>query len=1183
MARTFQELIQNRKELIESHRKNNFTDGIHALLTDLYPDTAHFIYELLQNAEDMNATEVRFVLKNDALYFEHNGTKRSFTLDDIDAITNIGHNALKKSDVTAIGKFGVGFKAVFAYTSTPEIHSGDYHFQIHDYFVPVVENVPKVQTRDSQGVEWTKFKFPFNHKTKSIKDAVREIGEGLRNLDEKTLLFLRNIAAIKYTLMDGSQTVLNRIASSGNMTTLSEGVIGMENNHSSEWLCFHRDVSIIDDKGSKKDLDIAVAFALAVNDKSGKKTIVPVDNAKTYIYFPAEKELSHLKFHINAAFASTVARDSIRVCEQNHILFDEIAKLTVFALGKIKEYGYLTVDFLSLLPNSDDELSAYYSLIRKAILDAFRDKAFLPDRNGSYCTSGASITGPVDISNLFDEDIIRQIIGKRYTWIQRPNKNRGLAFINDLDIKEFGHDDFKELFESDWDDNNGVFHPIERIVRNKSNKWLARFYLLCKKVFFDDEDSDNYTYRYYDNGSNYKEVSKTAILKATDGDFYSAKNIYYPPEGYNQTTGIPFFDVAIVNDVGLTKKESKRLDDFLLFDLDMDVFGEKAIIEKQLDYYKNNPIQLDDSYFSNILSFARFSRESKGEINFADKEIFVYEGKDKYHRSIAQYLVLGSAYGNDKGEIVANVSNKHCLWDEYAKRYNEGELKEFLDFIHCCGLVSELQIVRQSATQHPNFYEELDSGGRQTYYKTDEDYTIEGLSDMIDNISIETSRMIWKALTDNGDKKYEKARYAANNSQTIRVTDSSLIHYLKNGKWLPNRAGVFMKPSEISIEDLPDDFSYDNSNRLLSSLKIGTAKTTKEKERQLFEEELKKEGKRIVSEERFREFEEFERKQEERRERQKVKSLAEGLNRETRETFNRDELEDEEDSDSGSGYVRNPEKRSKNIEKTFRDEMKKDSIRSFKFSSISKSNKEEREKLREWYNGKCQICGTKITRYDGEPHFIARNIISSSCLPDSVNNSDYLCWNSLSLCPNCAAKYEVCSKDMSSFEEQILGKRVNKNDPTPIKIGFKLEGEYTEISFDPRHFFDMQTVFCAFETGIEQEEGKEETEDNTESINPQHDQANDLDSSSDKSIETKQTNPKYLMFTWLYNNTRQCPHDGGQLAFQPVPVVRKKDGETKKIQMLVCKRCKRRFIMKESLSDSIHLEDYYVGGTNKPS
>lgn len=126
---TFEELREARMRLKKAHEENNF-EGFNKLLYELYPDTAHFIYELLQNAEDMHATVARFILSENAIEFEHNGTKRSFNLADVDAITNIGNNAEKRNDVTAIGKFGIGFKAVFAYTDTPEIHSGDYHLKL---------------------------------------------------------------------------------------------------------------------------------------------------------------------------------------------------------------------------------------------------------------------------------------------------------------------------------------------------------------------------------------------------------------------------------------------------------------------------------------------------------------------------------------------------------------------------------------------------------------------------------------------------------------------------------------------------------------------------------------------------------------------------------------------------------------------------------------------------------------------------------------------------------------------------------------------------------------------------------------------------------------------------------------------------------------------------------------------
>lgn len=92
--------------------------GIRSIVEELYPDRAHFIYELLQNAEDAGATEASFDLKEDMVAFEHNG--RPFNEDDIWGITNIGKGT-KQDHEDQIGRFGIGFKAVFAYSESPEV------------------------------------------------------------------------------------------------------------------------------------------------------------------------------------------------------------------------------------------------------------------------------------------------------------------------------------------------------------------------------------------------------------------------------------------------------------------------------------------------------------------------------------------------------------------------------------------------------------------------------------------------------------------------------------------------------------------------------------------------------------------------------------------------------------------------------------------------------------------------------------------------------------------------------------------------------------------------------------------------------------------------------------------------------------------------------------------------------
>ena len=178
------------------------------LLADLYPDNAHFIYELLQNAEDAGAREVTFDLQADGLRVEHDGP-RLFDLDDIESITGIGQST-KADDVTRIGKFGVGFKAVFAYTQTPVIHSGEHSFAIHDLFVPVP--VP----RDGRA-GWTTFWFPFDRADKPADRAATEVATALREISRTTLLFLNNIPLSRAhcrTEMNGCSSVVRSTSTS---------------------------------------------------------------------------------------------------------------------------------------------------------------------------------------------------------------------------------------------------------------------------------------------------------------------------------------------------------------------------------------------------------------------------------------------------------------------------------------------------------------------------------------------------------------------------------------------------------------------------------------------------------------------------------------------------------------------------------------------------------------------------------------------------------------------------------------------------------------------------------------------------------------------------------------------------------------------------------------------------------
>ena len=115
----FDALHNSRAEDYKVFSKKDY-GGLFRSVIDKYPESAHFVYELLQNADDALATTARFILEKNRLIFAHNG-KRHFsvtnpaqedadsenkTLGDINSIASIA-NSNKKG--ASIGKFGVVF------------------------------------------------------------------------------------------------------------------------------------------------------------------------------------------------------------------------------------------------------------------------------------------------------------------------------------------------------------------------------------------------------------------------------------------------------------------------------------------------------------------------------------------------------------------------------------------------------------------------------------------------------------------------------------------------------------------------------------------------------------------------------------------------------------------------------------------------------------------------------------------------------------------------------------------------------------------------------------------------------------------------------------------------------------------------------------------------------------------
>lgn len=205
----FNSLHKDRTDTADTLEKPSMR-GIWRSVTDKYSDQAHFIYELIQNADDAGAKSARFILEPTRLIFIHNGTNHfsisnpdteeedtvNGKLGDINAITSAA-NSNKPSKENKIGKFGVGFKAVFQYTSTPYIYDTDFKFRIDRYIVPTMVDEDFPGRKNDE----TLFVFPFNHKEKTPQECYTDIAGKLKSLS-CPILFLSHLCDISFEIGD---------------------------------------------------------------------------------------------------------------------------------------------------------------------------------------------------------------------------------------------------------------------------------------------------------------------------------------------------------------------------------------------------------------------------------------------------------------------------------------------------------------------------------------------------------------------------------------------------------------------------------------------------------------------------------------------------------------------------------------------------------------------------------------------------------------------------------------------------------------------------------------------------------------------------------------------------------------------------------------------------------------------
>ena len=816
-------------------RGTDFDDIGQWLAEQLYSERTHFIYELLQNAEDALARRMKyhldsklpktvtFLLYKDRLEFRHFGIP--FNTNDVKAISDI-LKGTKTDERSQIGRFGIGFKSVYAFTSTPIIHSGNEHFVIERYIRPRFrKKTPRIKKGE------TVFVLPFNHAKVSAETAFSEISNKLEKLGPRILLFLKHIDEIEWKIMDQDAGLYMKNKKSRG-AAFEINVIGQkkgENIEEERWLLFERKIL------QNKVDDIAVEIAFQMEDSSGENNdnIVKIYESPLVVYFPTEKE-TNLGFLIQGPYRTTPARDNILKYDSwNAKLIKETAFLIGDSLESLKQMDLLTVNVLETMPIQQEyfpEGDLFHPIFSYGA-SILSEQSLLPTDGKDYVSGNkAKLARGAELRSLVKSNQLRTLCNeKAIRWLSEDITQNNTPELRNylmevLNIEEISAEGFARKI-------------TKQFIELQTDEWMTRFY----NYLANHESLWEKVYTYY-RGWVRGLLRDRPIIRLENDKHIEPFRSDGRPKAYlpSMIKGTKLSKkYPIIKDIIARSQKAQ-----VLFEkMGITTIGQREEIEHILNsYYRDNsPDPTNKAHLIHIKTFISWYKETNSIALFEGYHVLREQNKNCYYKPDFCYLDqpfkntgLSALYCIECEQEVEKVP----LWHGYLK------IDGFIGFAQALGVQRVLPIYKVSTQNNPDCYtlrkDYYRSRVRWTNTAINEDYTINNLMVIITKSNIPLSSLIWKTMS-RAPSYVLRARFRPNQQHETRVAPSQLVFILKEASWIPDKNGVFHKPSETTRESLQENFRFNDSNGWLTAIGFGAEARKKldvVKKKQSFAKEL---------------------------------------------------------------------------------------------------------------------------------------------------------------------------------------------------------------------------------------------------------------------------------------------------------------------------------------------------------
>lgn len=760
------------------------------VLVNRYDSSAHFIFEILQNAEDAlkrriswtGSREVLFELTPTSLRIVHCGNP--FTLKDVKGVCGVGETT---KDLTDIGRFGIGFKSVYSITDRPEVHSGDEDFAIDNFVFPT-EALPTKRTTDQ-----TEIVLPLRTGDAGLRPLV---SSSLSKLGARTLLFLRQIEEIGWSVSGGASGFYlkgkGEGAGDGSRRVTLVGERDGESVDDETWLVFSREAKT--EAGAVAGF-IEIAFLLQ-EDKEGKQWAIQcVDGSPLNAFFPTVVT-THLGFLVQGPYRTTPSRDNVPPLDPWNVkLVQETAMLLIDSLGALKSQNLLDVAALQSLPieRSKYPEGSMFAPLFDAVRTALASGPFLPRAGGGWTAAkNARLARTQELRELFDSKQLAAILdaNEEVHWLSGDiTRDTASTLRNYL---------LYELKVTELTPDLVLPRLNKRFLEAQPDEWILKVY-----EFLGGQSALVRQGR----------VSNIPLVRIEDGTHVVA-DLNGQPQAFLPSTIRTDFP-TVRRSVCSSAKSLEFLKTLGLTDPD----AVDDVVRNIIPKYKKEPVEADgDEYAADIKrilnAFATQHRGQRDKLVAGLKEVSFVMSVD---------MGDGALYASKPGEVYfaterlkelfAGVPDVMLIDDTYSCLKGE-DIRELLEACGATRYLLPVPVYSQLSWQEKTDIRRNAGLERSTWQRPISDVSLRGLDALLSLLPKldplgrkKRAALLWEALADVDSRRGSRAfvaEYTWGYSHEIKTAtfDAAFVKRLNEEDWIPDADGNLHPPKLIVFDTL---------------------------------------------------------------------------------------------------------------------------------------------------------------------------------------------------------------------------------------------------------------------------------------------------------------------------------------------------------------------------------------------